>query len=209
MKLHTYPKAPNPQRLQLFLDYKGIKLETVEIDLRKLEQLSEGFRALNPRAIVPVLELDDGSALCDVIAIVTYLEGLYPDQPLLGTDLLQRARILSWDQYIFNDGFLAVADILRNGNPAFKDRPVPGGLLLPQIPELVERGRLRLPPFWQALESQLASTAYLVGDTLTMADIDAYAVASFAGWVKAAPGDEYPALQAWLEKLRQELSAAT
>lgn len=205
MKLFTYTKAPNPQRLQLFLDYKGIALETQEVDLRKLEQFADDFRAFNPRCIVPALQLDDGTALCDVIAIATYLEALHPERPLLGTEPLQKARILSWDQYLMEAGFMAVQDVLRNGNPAFKDRALSGQQPLAQIPALAERGRQRLPALWQALERQLTQTPYLAGDALTMADIDGYALIGFAGWVKATPGEEYPALQRWYRRLHDEL----
>lgn len=205
MKLFTYSKAPNPQRLQLFLAWKGIALDTQEVDLRRLEQFADDFRAFNPRCIVPALQLDDGSALCDVIAIATYLEALHPARPLLGTEPLQRARILSWDQYLMEVGFSAVQDILRNASSAFKDRALSGQQPLAQIPELAERGRQRLPACWETLERQLQQTPYLVGEALTMADIDGFALIGFAGWVKATPGAEYPALQRWHQRLQAEL----
>jgi glutathione S-transferase len=113
MKLYTFDPAPNPRRVKLFLTYKGIDLPTVQIDLRQGAQFSKEFRAINPRCIVPALQLDDGSVLCDAIAICWYLEKLYPQKPLMGTEPLQQAQILSWDQRIYSDGFYAVADVHR------------------------------------------------------------------------------------------------
>ena len=39
MKLYTYDPAPNPRRLQLFMNYKGIDIETTPVDLASGEQL--------------------------------------------------------------------------------------------------------------------------------------------------------------------------
>src|SRR5690606_1248917 len=119
MLLYTYDPAPNPRRVRLFLDYKGIGLPTRQVDLRKLEQLEPAFRAINPRCIVPALQLDDGSVLCDGLAICLYLESLYPERPLFGADALERARIVSWDQYLYSDAFQPIADVLRNQHRAF------------------------------------------------------------------------------------------
>ena len=41
MKLYTYDPAPNPRRLALFMKYKGIELDTAQIDIGTAEQLGE------------------------------------------------------------------------------------------------------------------------------------------------------------------------
>ena len=61
MKLYTFDAAPNPARLGKFMQYKGISLDTVQIDLGAEEQLSEAYRAIVPEATVPALVLDDGT----------------------------------------------------------------------------------------------------------------------------------------------------
>ena len=83
MKLYTFDAAPNPARLAMFMQYKGISIETVQIDLGSEEQLTESYLSVVPEATVPALILDDGSVLCAVIAIVHYLEEQFPDKPLL------------------------------------------------------------------------------------------------------------------------------
>jgi glutathione S-transferase len=95
-----------------------------------------------------------------------------------------QAQVLSWDAYIFSDAFLPVAEALRNRSEAFKDRAVPGPGRVSQIPELEARGRQRVQLFWQYLDEYLDGREYLVGNAITMADIDAFVVVDFAGWIK-------------------------
>ena len=59
MKFYTFEIAPNPRRVKLFMDYKGIDIDTVTIDLREKEQLKKDFLAINPAGTVPALVLDD------------------------------------------------------------------------------------------------------------------------------------------------------
>ena len=70
MKLYTFDPAPNPKRLALFMHYKGIDIDTVQIDLNAQEQLGDEYRAINPDCTVPALVLDDGTVLTEVIGIL-------------------------------------------------------------------------------------------------------------------------------------------
>ncbi|MEH6591164.1 MAG: glutathione S-transferase family protein [Halioglobus sp.] len=190
MKLYTYDPAPNPQRLTYFLAHKGIDIETVQIDMMKNEQLSDEYHVINPAGTIPALVLDDGTILTEVIGICAYLEALYPEQPLLGTTALEKAEVLSWDHKLFNSLMMAVAEALRNGTPAFENRALPGPLDVAQIPELVTRGKLRLTHAWPALNEELADKNWLVGDALTLADIDLLICSGFSKWVKCPPPED-------------------
>lgn len=206
MKLYTFDGAPNPRRVSLFLGYKGIELPSQQINLRAGEQFSPDYRALNPRCTVPALQLDDGTVLCDAIAICWYLESRFPERPLLGSEPLLQAQILSWDACIFSDAFLPVAEALRNRSEAFKDRAVPGPERVAQIPELEPRGRQRVQLFWQHLEQHLDRRDYLVGNGLTLADIDAFVVVDFAGWIKERVPESRPRVQAWYQRIKASLN---
>ena len=46
-----------------FLAEKNLTVPTVDVDLARLDQRSEGFTALNPFQRIPVLRLDDGVAI--------------------------------------------------------------------------------------------------------------------------------------------------
>lgn len=205
MKLYTFDPAPNPRRLQLFIDYKGIEIDTEQVDLMAKEQLADKFRAINPACTVPALVLDDGSVLSEVIGACAYLEEQFPDKPLLGTSALEKARVLSWDHQLFNTGMTAVAEILRNGNPAFAGRALPGPAEIPQIPELAERGRLRLGLAWKGIDKALASSPFLAGEQVSLADIDLLVLSEFCGWVKETVPEECSNIHAWLPRARSAL----
>ena len=85
MKLYTFDSAPNPARLKMFIDYKGITVDTQQIDMAKAAQLDGSYTDIVPEATLPTLVLDDGTRLTEVIAIAHYLEAIYPQRPLLGT----------------------------------------------------------------------------------------------------------------------------
>ncbi|MET0379955.1 MAG: glutathione S-transferase family protein [Spongiibacteraceae bacterium] len=206
MKLYTYNRAPNPRRLNLYIAYKGLTIPTQQVDLQQQQARSPAYLSRNPRGVVPALELEDGSILNDALAIALYLEAVFPHKPLFGDDGLERARIISWDQYLFTDGFGAVAEILRNGNPAFANRPLPGPLDLPQIPALVERGKLRLGGFFDYVDSQLKGREYLVGNALSWADICLLVTVDFAGWVKIGIPERCEDLRAWYKHVQTELA---
>ena len=62
MKLYDFKMAPNPQRVNMFIAEKGIKIPTVEINTRERAQFADSFKSVNPISQVPVLELNDGPA---------------------------------------------------------------------------------------------------------------------------------------------------
>jgi glutathione S-transferase len=98
---------------------------TAQVDLRNGEQFTPGFRALNPDCMVPVLELDSGAAITDIIAICRYFEELHPDPPLMGRDAEERAVIESWLRRIEWDGIYAAQEAFRNSTPGLKGRALP------------------------------------------------------------------------------------
>lgn len=201
MKLYTYPPAPNPKRLDIFLAEKGIHLETELVDLMSKEQLSESYKLINSWGTVPALVLNDGIVMTEVIGIFSYLEDLYPQKPLMGTDPLSRALVLSWDHRCFSEGFLAVAEVLRNSAPAFAGRSLPGPVSYEQIPQLVERGKKRIQTFYSVLNQHLDGRDFMVGDHFTIADIAAFVFIEFSGWVKARIPDDCASLIAWHQQV--------
>ncbi len=207
MHLYNYDPAPNPQRLVHFMRLKGIEIPTTQIDLGTLEQHKPEFQAVNPAGTVPCLVLDSGEQLTEVIAICQYLELQYPDKPLMGSSALEKALILEWDHKIFTNLLSAIADMLRNGNPNFAGRALPGPIKLEQIPELVERGRVRLQHCWEVFDRALEGRDYLVGGRLTLADIDLYVAMSFAGWVREKVPASATNLVNFQSRMKDALSA--
>lgn len=197
MKLYTYPPAPNPRRLHIFLAEKGISIATEQVDLMKREQMSEPFRTINPLCTVPALVTDEGVTLSQVNAICDYLECLHPERPLLGRDALEKALVREWSHRVFMEGLMAIAEVFRNGNPAFANRSLPGPLDCAQIPALVERGNQRLDAFFNNLDAHLQGREFMVGDAFSMADIDAFVTCGFAGWIRKSIPADCAHLQRW------------
>lgn len=209
MKLYTYDPAPNPRRLALFMQYKGIQIETAQVDMMKAEQLSEEYRQINPQCTVPALQLDDGSVLSEVIGICMYLEGLYPEKPLLGTTALEKAQVISWDHNVFLGMMMAVASMLRNRGDSFRNRALPGPLDVPQIPELVERGRLQLEHALPQMDARLADNTWVAGEHFSFADIDLLVCVDFMAWVKQTIPEDCTHLRAWYGRAKVELAIST
>jgi len=206
MKLYTYDPAPNPRRLTLFMQHKGIEIDTQQIDMMAAEQLGDDFRKINPECTVPALVLDDGTVLTEVVGICTYLEELQPQKPLMGTTALEKALVISWDHKLFVGVVMAIASMLRNTSEGFRERALPGPLDIPQIPELADRGLLQLQHALPKLDAHLATNTWLAGDNFTFADIDLLVGIDFMAWVKQSIPEQCTHLKDWHERATAELA---
>lgn len=184
MKLYDCTQAPNPRRVRIFMAEKGIDIPKIEIDIVGGENLEDDFLSKNPRGVIPTLELDDGSYIDESVAICRYLEELYPEKPLFGTDAKSKAIIDSRQRHMEFDGLLPAADIFRNSAPPFADRVIPGSSGITAIAELVPRGVERFQQFLTHLNDDLGKTEYIAGDQFSIADITAFCIIDFAKWVK-------------------------
>jgi maleylpyruvate isomerase len=94
MKLHNYFRSSASYRVRIALNLKSLSYEYVSIHLSRGggEQFTPEFRALNPLSLVPVLEGPDGP-LTQSLAIIEYLDELYPEPPLLPKTAFERARV--------------------------------------------------------------------------------------------------------------------
>ena len=206
--LYDCATAPSPRRARILLAEKGVAYETVEVDLRHGEQLSDAYRRVNPQCTVPALRTDDGLLLTDNAAITAYLEALYPQPPLLGSTPQEKAEIASWNWRVEFEGLLAVAEALRNSAPAMANRALPGRVDYPQIPELAQRGLARVQQFFVMLDDQLAGRDFIAADRFSIADITAVVAVDFARVVKVKPSEQHPHLQRWRLALAQRPSMA-
>ncbi len=208
MKFYDFAHAPSPRRARMLIAEKGLEIETVEVDLGKKAQFEPAFRAINPACTIPVLELDDGTALTENNAIAVYLEEICPEPPMLGTTAKEKALVTNWNDRCTLEGYSAVAESFRNFSKFFADRSVTGPQPFAQIPELVERGRLRAEAFMATLNERLGETPYLAGDNFTYADITGFCLVEFAGRIKMTPGDDQANLKRWYSEIGARPSAS-
>lgn len=199
--LYDCATAPSPRRARILLAEKGIVHETVQVDLRRGEQLSDAYRRVNPMCTVPALRVESGLVLTDNAAIAAYAEARYPDPPLMGITPDEKAEIASWHWQIEFGGLLAIAEAFRNGSPAMANRALPGPVDYPQIPALAQRGLARVQQFLAELNERLADRAYIATDRFSIADIIAVVAVDFARVVKLKPDAQHPHLLRWREAM--------
>jgi maleylacetoacetate isomerase len=94
MKLYNYFRSSASFRVRIALNFKGLPYKYAVVHLTKGggQQFAPEFRAINPDALIPVLE-DDGHALTQSLAIIEYLEETHPEPPLLPRAPLERAYV--------------------------------------------------------------------------------------------------------------------
>lgn len=207
MKFFDCKTAPSPRRVRIFAAEKGLRLETVQIDLGAGEQFSDEYRAINPECVVPALQLDDGSVITEVVAICQYLEELQPQPSLLGDTPRQRAFVAMWNAKAEQQGLWACAEALRNSVPGLKGRALPGADDFEQIPELARRGRERIALFQAKLDRRLADEEFLAGCDFSIADITALVAMDFANRLKLPIPDDFSNLQRWYDAVAGRPSA--
>ena len=208
MKLYDCTTAPSPQRVRIFLAEKSIDIPLVQVNLRDGEQLGDAFRKINPDCTVPVLELDDGTRISEIFAICQYLESQYPEPVLMGRNAIEQALVSMWNFKIEQNGLAALAETLRNRAKGMQDRALPGPLDLAQIPQLVDRGRIRTEAFFDRLDDQLSNNIFVTGEQFMMADISAYVMIQFAGWSKISIQDGQEHLTRWYSTVSKRPSTA-
>ena len=97
MKLYTYFRSSASYRVRIAMNLKGLSYDADFVHLTKDGggQNKPEFRAINPLGLLPVLVDDEGHTLTQSLAIMEYLEALYPAVPLLPADEFERAQVRS------------------------------------------------------------------------------------------------------------------
>jgi len=92
IKLYGYFRSSAAFRVRITLNLKKLDYETAAIHLRRNDQTRPDYLGVNPQGLVPTLE-DGGLRLIQSMAIIEYLDEIYPDPPLLPTHSADRARV--------------------------------------------------------------------------------------------------------------------
>lgn len=114
MKLYYSPGSCS-MAAHIALEETQRRFEPVLVSLREDAQHSDWFRAVNPRARVPVLELDDGAVITETPAILTLIADWSPRAQLLPPvhDLNCRGRALEWLGWLSTGPQIAVVQVWR------------------------------------------------------------------------------------------------
>jgi maleylpyruvate isomerase len=94
MHLYTYFRSSAAYRVRIALNLKALPYEAIPLHLLKNggEQLQPAYRAINPSGLVPALD-HGGAIITQSLAMLEYLEEVYPQPALLPTDPAGRARV--------------------------------------------------------------------------------------------------------------------
>jgi maleylacetoacetate isomerase len=90
--LYDYHRSSAAYRVRIALNLKGIDYERRAVNLVESAQRSDDYRALNPQALVPMLEID-GQRLTQSLSIIIYLATRFPEPPLLPHDAADAAHV--------------------------------------------------------------------------------------------------------------------
>lgn len=201
MKLYDSGRAPNPRRVRIFLAEKGITVPAEQVDLAAQEQKSAAFTALNPLQRVPVLVLDDGTAIAESIAICRYFERLRPEPPLFGRGPKEEALVEMWNRRMEMNLLSVVSAVFRHTHPAMKQ------LESPQLPEWAEVNKPRVIEFLEILEPELKDQLFVTGDHFTVADITGLVAVDFMKPARLEVPEELTNVRRWHAQVSARPSA--
>jgi glutathione S-transferase len=190
LKLYDFLESGNGYKVRLLLHQLDISYQRIELDITRGQTRTAEFLARNRNGRIPLLELEDGSALAESNAIQFYLaEGT----PLLPAGRLERAQVLQWmffEQYS-HEPYIAVVRFWCHTGEADKR------------PDEVAARRARGYDALAVMEDHLHHRDWFAAGRYTIADIALYAYTHVAheGGFDLAP---YPALNAWLLRVKSQ-----
>lgn len=196
MKIIEARGAPNPRRVRIFVAQKGLDIAYQQIDLLGEEHRSDWFERLNPYGGVPVLVLDDGTAVSETVAICRYLEAVRPEPPLFGRTPLEAAQVEMWNRRMEFSIFFPVATVFRHTHPRMAK------LEAPQVPEWAEANRARAEKGLTLLNARLGENEYVTGSTFTIADITAFVGVGFTKVARLERPEGLDHLARWYDALK-------
>ena len=103
MILYGYALSSASFRVRIALALKNLAYTPIIKNLRVGEHRLADYLSINTQGMVPALGLDDGSVLTQSLAIIEYLDEMYPDPPLLPTEPVARARVRALSNTITSD----------------------------------------------------------------------------------------------------------
>lgn len=204
MKLYKVALAPNPTKVMLYIAERSeagqeMDIEQITVNTVKGHHKEPEHLARNPFGTVPVMELDDGTFIVESLAIIEYLEDLYPEGRLQGDTPLERARCRDLER---------IVDLRLASHMGRYGHAVNSPLGYPANPELAAQLEKDMAPALDYLEGLLADgRACLAGERVSVADCTMQASLQFLRYVEADLIGEREGLRAWDERYRARPAA--
>ena len=198
MKLYN-AMAGNTKRVRIFIAEKGINIPRVELKVG-VDTRTPEFRKINSLGELPVLELDDGRVITESMAICRYLEAVFPDPPLLGTDAFEQGYIEMWSQRIHGQLFMTYGNFVRHSVSLFAD-------VMEQVPQFAESERRAIPERWTWLDTEMSDgRPFIAGEAFTMADVQGMTVLMIADGMSLPIPERCEFVIRWASAMRERPS---
>lgn len=197
MKLYYHPASTTSRVVMMFAAEEGIDLDYQFVDLMKGEQLKPEYKALNPNALVPMLD-DDGFRLTESAAIVRYLANK-TGSPAYPKDPKQRARVDEMMDWFYSNFYkdLAYGLVYPQLFPHHKRRSDEAHA------GAVEWGQQKARHWLGILDHDLIGPdkKFVCGDHVTLAD---YAGAEMVtlGEIVRCKYNDYPNVRRWIGNMK-------
>lgn len=205
MKIHDAKGFINPARVRIALAEKGAtdKVDFIPVDVMAGEHRTEAYKAKNPDAIVPCLELADGTHISQCNAITEYIDAHFDGASLTGETPKERAVISMMNLRAENGLLNAVGSYFHNATPGL------GPDL--EVYQCAEWGNKQKEVACQTmtyLDEVLADNEFVAGSQFSIADITAYMGLVFADFAKVNIPESLSNLTAWRAKVAARPSVA-
>ncbi|EGQ8959979.1 glutathione S-transferase [Vibrio parahaemolyticus] len=196
MKLYETAMTPSCKRVSIFLKEIGGEVERVALNVREGDNLSESFKQKSVNGKVPLLELDDGTTICESVAICRYLDEAFEnDLALFGTNQLERAQVEMWHRVVEFQGLHAAFQAFRNITAIYQDREN-------CVAAWGEESKSRVLEFLPTLDKRLSESEYIATDQFSVVDITGYIFIGFAvNGLSIEVFEKYPNIARWFEQV--------
>ncbi|MET0192733.1 MAG: glutathione S-transferase family protein [Hyphomicrobiaceae bacterium] len=193
LKIWGRKNSINVQKVMWTVGELGLEPERIDAGMAHGIVGEPWYAALNPNRMVPTID-DDGVVLWESNVIVRYLAAKHAPGTLMPTDPVARAKADMWMDWQQNTLMPAGLSPLFLG-------------LIRTPPDKRDAGALHkaaevTESALRTLDAHLAKQAYVLGDSLTVADIPV-GVATYRWYALPVEHAELPNLRAWYDRLRQ------
>ena len=190
---HAQPAA-NSLKSMIPLFEKGLKFESVYVDLHKFQQHEDWFLKINPEGQVPVLD-HDGDIITHTTVINEYLEDAFPEIPLRPLDPFGKARMRYWNKFVDEHvmsfvsihGWHRMVSVIARGVESGEFEKMMERVPLPEQRKKWKQARsgydqkdldhatVKIEAAVDKVNEQLKKSQWIAGDDYTLADINFFA----------------------------------
>ncbi|WP_345831466.1 glutathione S-transferase family protein [Erwinia sp. HDF1-3R] len=197
IKIYGDPGSGSLRRVTTAAAIMGVVIERINIDLFKGESHTPDFLKLNPHGLTPVLQ-DGDTIIWEASAINLYLAGKVHSS-LLGQTASEKREVVQW-MFWSGEQWRIFSTLLFNewAGATFTGKP--------KTNDIVQLAMTYISNAAKVLDHHLSTRKFIVGDALTLADIDIAAL--FSQYKRTgAPFEEFPNLVAWHQRLLETVPA--